>query len=224
MLALARDIQVWVVANARWVVSAWRVWSALAVVAAIGAVALLLAERTEDAIRYSGLVLQLLGAATVVAVLRDKRRVFDRPSLVDHLKNWLTARPRFRPRAQVIAVGGVGSAFASGTATVTTWRGCAADAPVEERVAVLESNVATLRKELWADRKRTREDATKVTTALDQEVRSREAADTAIRQRVEAFGAGGFHIEATGLFWLIVGIVLGTIPAEIAQLFTIVGR
>ena len=224
MLTLVRDIRVWIVANARWVVSAWRVWSALAVVAAIGAVALLLAERAEDAFRYSGLVLQLLGVATVVAVLRDKRRVFDRPSLIDHFKYWLTARPRFRPKPHVIAVSGVASAFAAGSATVTTWRECGVDAPLDERIAVLESNVATLRNELSVDRTRTREDATKVSTALGQEVHAREAADNTIRQRVEAFGAGGLHIEATGLFWLILGIVLATIPAEIAQLVTIVGR
>ena len=218
MFALFKDLQLWLAANARWLASASRVWLALSVVAIIVLVSFLLPGKNEDSIRYSGLVLQLLGVATVVAVLRDKRRVFDRPSLLSHVKSWIAARPHFRQKPLVIAVTGVASGFAVGSASASSWRGCAANSPMDERVAVLESNVESLRNELSIERKRIGEEATKIATAIGEERSAREGADTAIRARVEAFGAGGLHIEATGLFWLILGIVLATIPAEIALL------
>jgi hypothetical protein len=34
--------------------------------------------------------------------------------------------------------------------------------------------------------------------------------------RLEGLGAEGLHVEMSGVFWLVVGVVLDTIPGEVA--------
>jgi hypothetical protein len=34
--------------------------------------------------------------------------------------------------------------------------------------------------------------------------------------QLEKLGAGGLHIEMMGVFWLVLGVVLATVPGEIA--------
>ena len=63
-----------------------------------------------------------------------------------------------------------------------------------------------------------RESTDRLATELNTERHAREATDSAIREQIEKFAAEGLHIEAAGLFWLILGIVLATIPAELAKL------
>jgi len=61
-----------------------RVWFPLAAVALVLFAASLVPIAVEDRIRYCGLAFQLLGILTVVSGLRSKRRLFNRPSFIEH--------------------------------------------------------------------------------------------------------------------------------------------
>ncbi|MGA2327639.1 MAG: hypothetical protein ABSH05_15250 [Bryobacteraceae bacterium] len=83
-------------------------------------------------------------------------------------------------------------------------------------MATLEANVATLRAEQAETAKEFQEATRKVNEAVGVERLARESAITALRLQLEGLGAGGIHVEMMGVFWLVVGVVLATVPSEIA--------
>jgi chromosome segregation ATPase len=99
------------------------------------------------------------------------------------------------------------------------WRGVPADASVEARLAALEANLATLRTEQAETAKEFQEATRKTNDAVDAERRARESAVGSLRVQLEKLGAGGLHVEMMGVFWLILGVVLATVPGEIAAAF-----
>jgi len=96
------------------------------------------------------------------------------------------------------------------------WRGAPPDASVEARLAALEANLATLRIEQAETAKESQEATRKTNEAVDAERRVRESAVTALRAQLEGLGARGLNVEMMGVFWLILGVVLATVPGEIA--------
>lgn len=208
----------WIHANLLWILRGWRVWAPLAVVVLLAATGSFLPGSPEDHARYIGVVLQLLGIGTVVHGLRDRRRLFQRPSLLGHIRAWFAGRPRLNPKPHLIHAAS-GHIVASGsTAKISVWHGLPPDGSLEARIEALQANLETLRKE-HADTSRELRDEVRVRAdQVDLERRTRETAIGDIRSRVDTLGAGGLHIESAGLFWLIIGVVLGTVPGEIASL------
>jgi hypothetical protein len=82
---------------------------------------------------------------------------------------------------------------------------------------MLESNAETLRGDLEWHAQQARSVSERLRSELDTEREARRSAVTSVEQRLERFGAGALHIEAAGLFWLVLGIVLATIPVELAR-------
>lgn len=207
----------WIVAVAHWIADAWRVWGALAIVVFVALIGSQLPGNVDDRVRYCGLTLELLGIFTVVSGLRDKRRIFKRPSLLDHARSWLARRPRWGTRTHTISLSGIASAAAFGTAKLSVWRGASPDASVEARLAALEANVETLRSEQAGTSKELQEETRKRTEAVDSERQARESADRDIRTQLETLGAGSLHLETAGLIWLVLGVGLATAPTEVAS-------
>jgi hypothetical protein len=54
---------------------------------------------------------------------------------------------------------------------------------------------------------------------MESERKGREADDQQIRRLLEEALAGGLRIEWMGVLWLFVGVMLGTVPTDIASLF-----
>lgn len=207
----------WIVALAHWIADAWRVWGALAVVVLVALISSQLPGSVDDRVRYCGLALQLLGIFTVVSGLRDKRRIFKRPSLLDQARCWLSRRPRWGTRSHAVSVTGAGGIGISGTAKVSVWRGTPPDATVEARLAALEANIATLRTEQAETAEELHKETRKRTEALDLERQARESAARDIGTQLETLGAGSLHLETAGLFWLVSGATLATVSTEAAN-------
>ena len=216
-MRLIQNLGRWVRALAHWLVEAWRVWVPVLVVMLVLIVASQLPLSLADPVlRYCGLAFQLVGILTVVSGLRDKRRLFNRPSLLENIRRWLDRRPRWGAKAQTILVAGTGSISLSGSVKLSVWRGTPAEASIEARLAALEANLATLRTEQAETVKEFQEATRKTNEAVDAERRARESAVTALRVQLEGLGAGGLHVEMMGVFWLVLGVVLATVPGEIA--------
>ena len=113
-IRLLRRLLWWLPATARW---SWRVWlPALAPVF----VWLLVAAVTpcvERQVRLTGMILQLLGVATIALRLWAAQRQFPGQTLA----RWLQRRPRFRVQNTILAVGAasLGMATASGRGRVS---------------------------------------------------------------------------------------------------------
>ena len=215
-MRLIQDLKPWLRGLARWLMEARRAWFPLVVVALVLFAASLVPVPVADRIRYGGLVFQLLGILAVVSGLRNKRRLFNRPSLIEHVRRWLTRRPRWGARPQVVGAAAMLSASASVSAKASVWRGAKTDAPVEARLAALEANLLTLREEQTETAQELRQSARRTDEAVISERRARESAVTLLRSQLEGFGVGDLHVEMIGAFWLVLGVVLATIPSEIA--------
>jgi len=80
----------------------------------------------------------------------------------------------------------------------------------------LEANLLTLREEQTETAQELRQLATRTDQAVTSERGARESAVPTLRGQLEGFGIGDLHIEMSGIFWLFLGVVLATIPGEIA--------
>lgn len=207
----------WIVALTHWMAEAWRVWGAVGLVVLVAFIGSWFPGNPDDRVRYCGLVLELLGIFTVVSGLRDKQRIFNRPGLLDHVLSWLASFPRWRTRAQTISLSAVSSATAICTGKLSVWRGTSSEASVEARLTALEANIETLKSEHAETSKELQEAKRKMTEAVTLERLARESADRDIRKQLETLGAGSLHLEAAGLFWLILGVIFSTVPAEVAK-------
>lgn len=218
MLTFLRDVGRFIAANCRWLLSMWRLWGTVAVVLLVGATCALLPGKPDDQIRYCGLILQLLGVSTVVALLQDKTRTMGRLGLLAHIQGKWVARPRFRPKTHIICVGGTASSTALGSAHVSAWGRASDSASDQERIAILEANTESLRDDIAWHAKQAEQTSQRLSTELDEERKARGQSVSAVESKLDKLGAGGLHIEAAGLFWLLLGIVLATIPTEVATL------
>ena len=223
MRSFLEDLWSWLHDQARWIATASPAWGTLGVIGIVAGVASFLPGNTDDRVRYCGMTLELLGVFTVVHGLREKRRLFKRPSLFDHLKDWLGRRPRWGAKNQVIIAASAGHLSISGSARTSIWRGTAPDATLEARFAALEANVETLRSEQAELAKQLQAEAQTRNTALEAERRSRDSVVNALRSQLDTFGAGGLPLETAGLVWLILGVVLATASTEIAWAFSKIG-
>jgi hypothetical protein len=201
-----------------WLLEPAPVWIACVVVLVVLLMCTYLAPSREVGIRYAGLTLELAGIATVAVGLRDKWHTFDRPSAKDLVIAWWKRMPGFSPRTYV-HVGSANITLGGLSAQAYGWHGAAPNSPVEQRIDALERNVEALQRLVVEARTEIRQQADQLNSKISAEERARRDADQALHARLEEFGVGGMHVEAIGLFWLVSGLILGSLPAELARLW-----
>jgi hypothetical protein len=218
-MRLMQNLRQWVAALVHWLVDAWRVGVPLLAILLVSVIAISLPLKLAEAVlRYCGLAFELLGILTIVSGLRDKRRLFDRPSLLQTIRAWLSRRPRWGARPGTILMAGTASvSLSAGIARLSVRRGASADASIEARLAAIEANLETLRTEQGQIARDLEEATRKANETVAAERRARESALTAIRVQLERLGAEGIHVEMMGVVWLVLGTVLATVPGEIAS-------
>jgi hypothetical protein len=171
----------------------------------------------EPVIRLTGLVLQLMGIATVIWGISETRALFGHPSLMRKARAWLGRFPLLR-RDITVAVGGASLSTDMGRARAYGTHSPGPNPTVESRLDALEKNVARIHERISQTQAEMDEGFQRSADALKREEQSRSAEDAAIREKLEATGTGGVHISAIGASWLFVGIILSTASPEIAAL------
>lgn len=136
----------WLRALGRWWWEAWPAWGAFAVIGAVGLVAMFLPGSADDRVRYTGIFLEIFGILTVAVGLRDKRRVFQRPSLIEMLQNWMQRFPRWTAESRTIGLTGVASSESMGSGYAYGWHGLPPEPKVEDHLNALEKNVETVKR------------------------------------------------------------------------------
>lgn len=217
MLALTEAWQ-WIKAFVFWLLEARRFFPKwfFVVVLVVFIFGYLLPGTADDRVRYCGLSLQVVGISIVAWGLRARQRLFNLPSHFENLRAWLHRRPRWGATPQTISVIGTGGVSVSGSGKISFWIDVRPEASIEDRLAALETNVKSLKAEQVETAKELQEETRKRIEAADSERRKRESAVIDIRRQLETLGVGGLQLEWAGVFWLILGVVLATIPSEIA--------
>lgn len=209
----------WFRAIARWVWDGREGWGPPVVAIGLVFAASSIANALDDGLRYAGLFLQILGVVTVAIGLRDRRQTFDKPGFARLTFQYFARFPRYTPKAHVISAVGLASGSASGSAYGFGWHGIPDNATIDDRLSVLEKNLDTARQLALDAQKQGQVLEAKLQSKLETEISQREVSDRALGAKLESVGAGNLHLEAAGVFWLIVGIILGTAPTETGAVF-----
>lgn len=212
-------------ALADWLFEFRRVWITGGAIVLILGVAMLLPICRETALRWAGMLIELLGIGTVVIGLDAKRRLFKLPSFLEHALSWVQRRPKWKPMpidlAAKVTVGSLTLSGSLGTAILR--RGTPDGASLEDRITALEQNLETVQKTQSEIEKRLDHEKTERQQALTTERRERETADGNLRKILEDLGSGGLYLEAMGIAWVMAGVIFATISNDIASFFFDIG-
>ena len=208
----------WLRRLARWFAEPRGFWLFAFVGAAAVGLALVIPLPLADDLRFAGLALQLLGVSTVLRGLRDRGRLFDKPSVISSVRDWFSRLPPYKPHSVTLAASGLASATATASMDAVVWRGYREEESLENRFLALAENLDTVHKELDQVSARFANQVGNVQELVQREQSARMEEITRVQRKLAELGAGGLNIELVGVAWLVAGIVLATVPAEIAQL------
>lgn len=207
---------VWFKALFHWFFKEFRLALIALLVLVIAAFFVFRSGASESLIRITGLVLQLLGLSTVVYGIRETRKLFGRPSLLQLLREKASRFPRWRRDAVVGTFTGAVTAT-MGSASAYGWHTSDPAAPIEARLNALTRNVERMNERLIQMQKDSDSELRKHSESLRRERQFREEGDEHLHKRLEVAETGGLHISLIGVIWIFLGLVLSTVSPEIAQ-------
>ncbi len=173
---------------------------------------------SELSLRIAGMVFQILGILSVFKGIQETRELFGHPGLTSMLLQWFRRRPRFKQRT-FEASGLTASITMSASGRGYMSANAALDAPLENRVEVLEKNLEHLRQQLYEMRGELEQEIRKSTESLQEEKNTRAEEDRKVLSKLETTETGGLHVSAMGALWILFGTICGSIPRELSMLF-----
>jgi len=175
---------------------------------------LVLSTVTESHLRLTGLLLQLLGIATVLYGISNTRKLFGHPSLLAAALSWLRAFPKLHSGpVNIVGAGVLEDATAFGRATVRLQAG--PNAGLEDRVRVLEENFKSIDGRATELQQQIDEAGQLVNASLSKERELRKRDVATLSKRLEMSETGGMDVSLMGLIWLMVGLVMSTASVEL---------
>jgi len=169
----------------------------------------------EPCIRWWGMLLQVVGIASVVRELRQKRQESGVPTMFSSFTRWWSRRPGQNVTIPITGVAAVGQAGnvskAHGAVGITP------DATVDQRLRFLEDLVGTMSNSLY-----------NLGNELDAEKRERQraqaagraerlAAEESFRKASREAVAKTLPFSMFGVIWLALGVVLSSTSVELAH-------
>ncbi len=212
---LTRNLLCWPKHALLWLLKAWLAWLAIAVLG-LSLVVPLLWIGTADSLRYSGLFMQLLGLGTVAIGIRDTRRMFGKPSMLELFRRWHRNIPIFGPK--VIQMSGSAPLNITESAKAHVWRGSGKNPTLESRLEAAEANLGELYGRLNRFESESNHEIRKIVSKLRAESAERKEQDRQLHHKIEVASADGLHLAAVGVVWLMAGVILSTIPQELLLL------
>ena len=180
-----------------------------------------LLAKLEDGLRVSGLLLQLMGIGVVAYTLRGRGKIFRRGSAVGYTLDWIKRIPSFKPRSITLQANGRAKVVASATSSATSWRDPRLGRSVEDQLEAMRENLETLRKQIDDNESKTVNRFTDVYEQLQTEASARAQQHQQTRKTIEELAANTLYLEAAGLGWLVLGVIMATIPGELAAVFAL---
>ena len=192
-------------------------WTCVAVLGVVTAGCLSSTKVPDDGLRYAGLLLQLLGVGVVAYTLRGRGKLFGKEPVLTFAVGWLRRAPRFRPRHIILEASGSSQANASASAEATVWRGPRLEQSLEAQLDAIRENMATLRQQLERAEYRSSQKVAELYNAIESERAQRSSQLQETKKTLEILATDSLYLEVAGLAWLVVGIVLATVPQELAK-------
>lgn len=174
-------------------------------------------EATEQEIRVWALALQWLGISTVAYGVWQTRKFFGHPSTMERVREWVLSFPRRRSQTIINASAGSFSVV-GGKVRMQIWTNVDPEAPLDDQVKALSKNQDRLRERINQVQDEFESEIQRQSEALRQEQRTRETDYNALNRRLETAETGSLNITVVGLVWLLIGVLLATLPGEIAGL------
>jgi hypothetical protein len=202
-----------------WLAEVPTFWAFLVVLTFAGGLPLLLVTPAADAIRYAGLVLQVVGVGVVAYTLRGRGKPFGHAPVLTFALEWIHRAPRFPPRTITLEVSGTASASASASADASVWRGPRLDQPIEAQLEDIRESIATLQGQVERQGSRTNARLSELQNAIDAERTQRSTQIQETKRILQEVATDSLYLEVAGVAWLVIGIVMATIPAELSALF-----
>jgi hypothetical protein len=212
---MAARLWSWLKAFLHWLAEPRPLWLALLVLVPALCVSLR-PGATDLQIRLTGMVLQWLGIGTVAHGVHQTRKLFGRPSLVDSLRQWFSRFPRWR-RPVTVEIGAGALGLGGLSARLHVWSNVDPAAPVEVQLNALKQNAERMNERLNQMQDEVDRELHQHSEELRREREARGHGDKDLHLRLEAAETGGLHITFVGLLWLLVGVLLATIPQEIER-------
>lgn len=199
-----------------WFGDAWYGWLSLIIIIVALSISLR-PHATEFSIRFTGLVLQVLGITTVMWGIHKTRVLFGHPSFINKIKAYLSRFPFLRHDVEV-GISTASLSLITGKGRAYTTCGPGANPTIEARLDAIEKNVPLIHERIDQTQKEMDEEFRKTADAIKREMQLRQTEASAIREKLEATGTGGVHISAVGASLLFVGVILSTLAMEIAEI------
>ena len=204
----------WVKRLASWLREARLFWIGLLVLAAGISFAIFL-DLPEPYIRFTGLVLQLMGLYTVLHGISHTRRLFGLPSVTDAALSWLRRFPRpGQTGGQAHMVGLAAEVNAAGR--IRARLSVAPGAELEARVRVLESNFRSLDQEVESLHDQMEQATSSSKQAMDAERQARQREVGLVSEKLALAETGGLTVSLVGLIWLMGGLIITSASYELA--------
>ncbi|WP_128003607.1 hypothetical protein [Piscinibacter defluvii] len=217
---MVMHLRSWLTRVWHWLTEIPTFWTFVAVLVLLLLVPPKIAATVEDGLRYGGLLLQLLGVSVVAYTLRGRGKSFGRTPVLQFAIAWLKRAPSLRPRSITIEVQGAEIAIASDGADATVWRGPRLDQSFEAQLDAIRENLSSLRDQLSSFDTRVGASIRELRLEIETERNHRGAQLQDTRRLLEGIAADTLYLEVAGLGWLVTGIIVATIPVEIASVLS----
>jgi hypothetical protein len=208
---------------ARWVREGWIGWLAFLVALLILIGLHFLPTDLDRRLAIDGTLFQLIGLGCAAFGIGRLRRYFNLEPVwksilkyIIDLRYIVIARPannlHLRPLTGVATLTG-------GAAIIST----SPPGTVDEKIKWLEKKLNELQLSCAASGDEIGKAERKLRAEIKQEIAAREAGELKAADQLKETAIGDWQLEIIGVAYLIVGIILGTVPSEIAQLMLSIG-
>lgn len=169
----------------------------------------------EAVIRIAGMVLQLMGIGTVAWGIHITRKEFGHPSVFTVWHKRLNRFPAFGNHGAAVSFNITLPAL-TGSMRGYSSASAGTNPTIDARIQALEENIRLVNDRVNQTQNEMDQEFRKQTDALKQEQQIRSDEDQHTRSKMESTNTGGLHISAMGALWLAVGVIMSSIPSELA--------
>ena len=175
----------------------------------------LLPGSAEFRMRFAGYAVTLVGVGLVAKSIYETHQLFGKPALTFRVSQWLQRIPRL-PRATIIGASASGSVSFGGAANATLRYNAPEGASLEDRIAAMERNVASIDKETSDTRVRLDRELGELREQHREATSLQRRNHSDLASRLEKYSAEGLDYEIVGAVCVVFGQALSSFPSEFA--------
>lgn len=173
----------------------------------------------KDQLIRLGLFLQMIGILSIFYDIYQTRKQFKNDLLINSLQIWLKNRPRKYGTAFYIEPEGIVTGIKVGDITLTTVPHWDEGKSLEENVKEIIKFIETNRLNIDKMSSELKSEIAKSHNKLHEKVNESNSLISKLENIVEKNATGGLRITFVGSTWLLMGVILSTIPNDLIYLF-----